>query len=384
MNDSDRCQPTIRLDEYNRQVEPTDRLPKHDLRPVLFGLFGEVGSAMTVAKKYYRESEAFSGYMRAVREEFGDILWYFAALCRRLSVSVDEVFGRTLDSDRYSIAVAATDLSAGPVAQVGIASSNPELAATLLRLGAATCALLEVSQDDRNHRTELASFAELYIEALLGARMSFATVVHDNIAKVRGRFLEPDISTLPTFDSDFPEEERLPMNFEIDIVQRKSGRSYMRWNGVFIGAPLTDNIRDPDGYRFHDVFHFAHAAILHWSPTFRGLIKQKRKSDPKVDEAEDGGRAIVVEEGLAAYIFACAKELNFFQGQSGVSFDLLKTVQRFVAGYEVEKCPLRLWEIAILRGYEVFRLVRANNGGKVIGDRSARTIKYMPSPGGGT
>jgi hypothetical protein len=43
-------------------------------------------------------------------------------------------------------------------------------------------------------------------------------------------------------------------------------------NGVFIGDPLTDNIRDPDGYRFHDVFHFARAAILHWSPTFRALI----------------------------------------------------------------------------------------------------------------
>jgi hypothetical protein len=65
-------------------------------------------------------------------------------------------------------------------------------------------------------------------------------------------------------------------------------------NGVFIGDPLTDNILDRDGYRFHDVFHFAHASILHWSPTFRALIKHKRKSDPVVDEAQDSGRAIVV------------------------------------------------------------------------------------------
>ena len=90
----------------------------------------------------------------------------------------------------------------------------------------------------------------------------------------------------------------------------------MRLNGVFVGDPLTDNIRDPDGYRFHDVFHFAHAAILHWSPTFRALLKQKRKSNPKVDEAQDGGRAIVVEEGLTAWVFARAKELNYFEGQS--------------------------------------------------------------------
>ena len=150
----------------------------------------------------------------------------------------------------------------------------------------------------------------------------------------------------------------------------------MQWNGVFIGDPLTDNILDPDGYRFHDAFHLAYAAILHWSPAFRALIKQKRKSDPKVDEAEDGGRAIVIEEGLSAWIFSRAKKLNFFEGHSSVSFDMLKTVQQFVQGYEVEKCPLKLWERAILEGYEVFRQVRNNNGGIVVGNREARTIGY--------
>ena len=133
---------------------------------------------------------------------------------------------------------------------------------------------------------------------------------------------------------------------------------------------------DPDGYRFHDVFHLAHAAILHWSPTFRALIRQKRKSDAKLDENEDGGRAIVIEEGLTAYIFSCAKELEFFEGQSSVSFDLLKTINKFVRGYEVEQCPLWLWEKAILDGYQVFRQIVANNGGTVIGDRNTRTISY--------
>ena len=124
------------------------------------------------------------------------------------------------------------------------------------------------------------------------------------------------------------------------------------------------------------MFHFAHAAILHWSPTFRALVKQKRKSDPQVDEAQDGGRAIVIEEGLTAWIFSRAKQLNFFEGQDSISFDLLKGVQQFVHGYEVEKCPLKLWERAILDGYKVFRQVRDRNGGIVVGDREARTITY--------
>ena len=212
--------------------------------------------------------------------------------------------------------------------------------------------------------------------------MSPATVVRKNIEKACGRFLDPEPSLSPIFDDKFMEEERLPQQFEIKITQRKGRRCYLQWNNVFVGEPLTDNIADPDGYRFHDVFHFAHAAILHWSPTFRALIKQKRKSDPMVDETQDGGRAIVVEEGLTAWIFVRAKELNFFEGQDKVSFDLLKGVSQFVQGYEVEACPLRLWEGAILQGYDVFRQVRDNEGGIVVGDRAARTISYKPLVGG--
>jgi hypothetical protein len=56
---------------------------------------------------------------------------------------------------------------------------------------------------------------------------------------------------------------------------------------------------------------------------------------------------------------------------------LVSSVQQFVSGYEVEACPLSLWEVAILKGYEVFRQVKQNSGGVVIGDRAARTINYM-------
>jgi len=166
------------------------------------------------------------------------------------------------------------------------------------------------------------------------------------------------------------------MHFEIKITQRKNGQGYLQWNDVFLGDPLMDNISDRDNYRFHDVFHFANAAILHWSPVFRALIKHKRKSDSEIDETQDGGRAIVVEEGLTAWIFSRAKELEFFEDPTSISFDMLKTVQQFVQGYEVEECPLKLWEKAILRGYEVFRQVCDNKGGIVIADRKSRTIDY--------
>jgi hypothetical protein len=120
--------------------------------------------------------------------------------------------------------------------------------------------------------------------------------------------------------------------------------------------------------------------VLHWSPVFRALIKHKRKSDPEIDEAQDGGRAIVVEEGLTAWVFSRAKILGLFKDRKHLSFDLLKTIKQFVAGYEVAQCPLQLWEDAILQGYEVFRKVRDAQGGIVIGDRAKRKLTYKSLP----
>jgi hypothetical protein len=267
----------------------------------------------------------------------------------------------------------------GPISEISIFGAIPPLEPTLLSLGEAAARLLSATTLDSNTENNLIAFADCYLHALQAARVGFADVVRMNLVKTRGRFLVPDPRELPTFDDSFPEEERLPAEFEITIAQRKGGQSYLQINGVFVGDPLTDNIEDPDGYRFHDVFHFAHAAVLHWSPTFRALIKHKRKSNPKVDETQDGGRAIVVEEGLSAWIFSRAKQLDFFAGQGAISFDMLKTVQQFVHGYEVEQCPLKLWEDAILQGYDVFRQVKEQQGGVVVGNRLERTLRYRPA-----
>ena len=363
-----RFRKSIFLSDYMREIESTDKLPTDNLQPVLLGLFGEVGSIMATAKKHHREKGAYVGYQQDVEEEFGDALWYFTTLCRRLDTRVDSIFSEVVDHDRYSKRIAACDILDGPVSHVSMDSGLPYLDDSLLRLGEATAALLGVTCYEKKTNDLLRSFADRYLQALKAAEVRFSNVVHANLVKARGRFLAPDIARVPMFDNEFPEEERIPRKFEITITQRKSGQCYMQMNDVFIGNPLTDNIMSPDGYRFHDVFHLAHAAVLHWSPTFRALIKRKRKSDPKFDEAEDGGRAIVVEEGLTAWVFSRAKGLKFFAGQDSVSFDLLKSIQQFVGGYEVAACPLKLWEKAILQGYKVFRQVLRNNGGIVIGE----------------
>ncbi|WP_235879294.1 pyrophosphatase [Burkholderia sp. USMB20] len=331
---------------------------------------------MAPAKKLHREREAYKGYEAAVEEEFGDALWYFAALARRLDVSLPMILSNATRNSGYTMTVAASDVATSPIVHISSALALRNLDDALLDLGHSAAALLALRENVSNGEHLLQNFAGSYLHALQAANITFSRVLHRNLTKASGRFLMPDISTLPTFDDTFDEEERLPAHFEIVIKQRRNGQSCLQWNGVFIGDPLTDNIEDRDGYRFHDVFHFAHAAILHWSPTFRALIKHKRKSVSSIDEAQDGGRAIVVEEGLTAWLYSRAKSLDFFEGQTGVSFDLLKTIGEFVRGYEVEACPLKLWEDAILQGYAVFRKVVTSSGGVVIGDRASRKLTF--------
>jgi NTP pyrophosphatase (non-canonical NTP hydrolase) len=358
------------LRQYELSIEKTDRFSMDEITPILMGLYGEVGSIMATSKKFYRERKAYAGHRAAVEEEFGDAFWYLSALCRRLSINMESLFGNTCNA-----APAKYDI---PGADTAKSSVSKELDTALIDLGCATALLLIERDNISSLQNVVSSVARLYCNALKLTGLDFCAIVEGNLTKTLGRFSTPDPTKLEDFDAAFPADEQLPRLFEIHITQRKSGQSYLKWNGVFIGDPLTDNINKPDGYRFHDVFHMAHAAVLHWSPTFRALINQKRKSDPATDRDQDGGRAIVVEEGLTAWLFSYAQGLDNFEGHNGVSFDVLKTIQKFVHGYEVERCPLKLWEDAILQGYAVFRKMKENNGGIVIGDRANRTISYRP------
>ena len=367
------------LRDYVDKTAPTDSLPQGHVYPVLLGLFGEVGSVMAVAKKCHRESESYksTAYLDDLKEELGDVLWYFSTLCRRLGYDAGEVFPDfAVDGDRDELPAGnpPDEKNSG----VGVSGKKGSLDDLLRELGEAAAVLLRVREKSDATLGLLRAFAESYMRTVRAKDVAFADMVDANIQKTRGRFVEPGPLPPRDFDADFPEDERLPDKFEIEIIQRPSGQSYMRWRGVFIGDPLTDNILDEDGYRFHDVFHLSYAAVLHWSPIFRKLTKQKRKSDPKIDEAEDGGRATVVEEGVSAWIFSQAKRLDFFEDHKDVPFDLLKVVKKFVRGYEVEACSLYLWQSAILQGYEVFREVRKNEGGVVVGNRRKRTIVYKP------
>lgn len=371
------------LEKYQSSIKGTDEFPKDELTPVLLGLYGEVGSVLSNYKKRCREKDSFTGYHDADIEEFGDVIWYFTATCNRFNLKIDAVFSNALPNQQYKSLLSSKNTAKSRRNLKGAAAQR-ELSSSLIELGNTAASFLKINSSLHIPNDLLSEFVVRFTRAINAADIPLSDILDYNTKKTRGRFVKPTADEMPTFDLKEHPDEQIPNSFRITIKQRKNGKTHLQWRGVFIGDPLTDNIEGGDGYRFHDVFHFAYAAILHWSPVFRALIKQKRKENSKTDEEQDSGRALVVEEGLTAWIFSQAKgkQIDFFKKPDArVSFDMLKTIQQFVSGYEVEKCPLYLWERAILEGYRVFRLVRDNNGGTVVCNKKKRTIDYVP-PGG--
>ncbi len=214
--------------------------------------------------------------------------------------------------------------------------------------------------------------------------LSLEDIAQKNLAKTQARWLQDDDSAshmkARDFDVGFPKGERFPRRFVADFRQIKEGgvtKARVFVEGEQMGQDLTDNAYAPDGYRFHDVFHLACVAVLGWSPVSRRNLRLKRKSAPEVDEVEDGGRAIVTEEGVSALVFAYATDHKSLQGVKSVDYDLLKAIRIMTAKLEVAVCTTGEWERAILLGYKVWQEVEQNQGGKVELDLDRRRIAYL-------
>ena len=181
------------------------------------------------------------------------------------------------------------------------------------------------------------------------------------------------------FDSSFKESEQLPKKFTINFDSfsvDERWKTKITLDGIQLGDIINDNSKTSDYYRFHDIFHFSFAAILGWSPCTRAMMKRKRKSDYWIDEVEDGARATITEEALSMIIFNEAKRKNYFDGATQVSKTTLRIIKEMTEDFEVNVRTAKEWEKAILKAYEVFRMLMANGGGKVEFDAFNKAILY--------
>lgn len=208
--------------------------------------------------------------------------------------------------------------------------------------------------------------------------VNLSEIAERNLQTANARWLPQ--STAPRFlDEDHPSGEQLPRKFVAEIRDCDEGnrrRTELFIDGNRIGNHLTDNAYTDDGYRFHDIFHLSYAVMLGWSPVVRANLRVKRKSRPDVDEVEDGGRAIAIEEGIAALVFSYAREHSFLEGVNVVDWSVLRTCHEMTAHLEVSKRTLFEWEQAILVGFAVWRAVKSQRGGKIRCNMATREFAF--------
>ncbi len=260
-----------RADEANQFKGKPDALSQ-----LRFGLFGEVGGLLAAVKKSYRDFG--TAQQAVVKEELGDCFWYLT------EVSVE--YGHTLPM------VGAAGL-AELQRRFGVSSLQPAGQLTFLPfdgvhamcheqlpgldrtkqlsdLGSHVGQLMSItSTPDLVSSTPLALLAELLADLVTVAWMfnlQFADVVSANLEKFESRWPQAGAQYTAPFDSTSPLHERFERKFEVHFIQRfynegqDSERPYViqQIRQVNIGDRLTDNRSEPDGYRFHDVFHLAY------------------------------------------------------------------------------------------------------------------------------
>jgi NTP pyrophosphatase (non-canonical NTP hydrolase) len=387
----------LSLPEYLLKARRTNRFENNpeEFDNLRFGYFGETGGLLAAVKKSGRD-QLTEPQSALAAEELGDALWYLVSITHLLGASADDLGEHCLrrlrqrfgDNDRpAALPVSFRQIDAlldtykedwdlDRIQQLGaLAHSAGSLAnITITKFEAMSPPAL------REHLGIL--FAEWAITC--GCfDLRTEDIARSNLEKISSRWPGDEKVYPAFFDSDerFPEYEQFPRTFDIEFIER-DGHVVQSLKGVFIGDRLTDNSNEEDDYRFHDVFHLAYIAYLGWSPVIRGLLKRKRKSDTRIDENEDGARAMIIEEGIATWIFNHARRFGLYENieVGKLDYSLLKQIQNMVEGYEVESCKLWQWELAILKGFEVFRLLRQHRGGIVTVNMNEHALTFRPHP----
>ncbi len=180
-------------------------------------------------------------------------------------------------------------------------------------------------------------------------------------------------------DSNFPVLEQLPrrvtVHFDSTLVGETS-KTRVSINGMQVGDFIDDNSLEADAYRFHDVFHYTFATMLGWSPCARAMMKRKRKSNPIVDEIEDGARATITEEAISLLIFNRAKRHGYFRNGFTLEDSILDFIKEMTDPFEVKIRTKAEWKKAIELAYVLFNQLVDNNGGRIHFDMIGQTAVY--------
>lgn len=202
----------ILLQEYERLIIETDRFSVEDINPIRLGLYGEVGSIMAASKKFRREKKAYPAYKDAVEEEFGDALWYFSALCKRLKIELSGVFGAAFHEIGINL-LSSYEQENAQRPQFIASTQLESLDSALIELGSMAAQLLRIKTDSANIRNELVQFARLYLKAMQSIGLSFAKIIQEQL-----KFIQDHGSSLLT-EKFYDEQMRITAETLLPLIR---------------------------------------------------------------------------------------------------------------------------------------------------------------------
>jgi NTP pyrophosphatase (non-canonical NTP hydrolase) len=395
---------------YQEEVKKTDRLGKQNqleasITIPVIGLISESGGLLAMQKKLLRDfkREVPLHWKKDFIEELGDVLWYTTSTSQKLQFSLLELSQNNLlrslqkYPERTTSEEIASIVTFNDFQRVGNVfnqfNDGDENSCTKLLLGLIAEGGKLVHLYNNNLR-EKASLNNAQLEELIGNilwylsalsnvfKIDFNEIANQNIQKVKDLWLPSSSiqSYTPLFDEEYNDDEKIPRLFEVKFQDYKDlFKTYTRIsvNNVFVGNRLTDNSLSNDGYRFHDVFHFANAAVLGWSPVVRSILKRKRKSNESIDEKEDGARASIIEEAVVAINFDYAKNNAFFKSNKRIESSHFKVIKSLVSQLEVSHCIHAEWQSAIIQGFRMFNNLKRHSGGIIRVDLINRKLTYL-------
>jgi NTP pyrophosphatase (non-canonical NTP hydrolase) len=357
------------LDEYQREAFKTARIdwsnPRKRHIPA-FGTIGELGSLVSELKKSLRDGRAYTEGGQNIIEEFGDVLWYLAAICSHYKFKMSELIARSpplkLPRRRFAHIYAMVRTIPTLTEEFESFPARPTPA------------------QRRKLADSIGAAGRITLQALQVEKLDLATVLSANLSKVHSMFSK-EIRPARCFDGHkTPDYERLPRRLHIQFLERRRGKDrrevIMRVNGLNIGDRLTDNAAMEDGYRYHDAFHLGFTAALGWSPVIRSVFRCKRKNNPQKDEVEDGARAAIIEEAIAQTVFNYALGHSMLRKLDRLDHGFLKLIRRMARNLEVNVCELHEWQRAILVGFKAFRDLTENRGGWLILNAEKQSLTY--------
>lgn len=304
-----------------------------------------------------------------------------------------------MDLDDFQRRAHATDQNPKPENQVEEITRSPQkhevipLLGLVGEVGGLLAEYKKLLRDGATHRKfrdeveeELGDILWYVANVATKFNLSLNKIAESNLAKVEDRWASPAQHHI-LYDDGLSANQQLPRRFEYDFEHQSIGGVMKmvlidRLVGEAAGDPLTDNAYEDDGYRFHDVLHLAFAACLGWSPVLRKLLRKKNRlvnrTPSDVDEVEDGGRAQVIEEAIVAAAYVYASNHNFLDGVEAVDWQILRHIKQLTSQVEVRNRTAWEWNEVLLRGFAVWRQLRAHGGGGVRGDLLAGTIEFIP------